>query len=96
LIRRFADFCASERIRFVLAGISSDAGSMLEYCRKQGITTVDISVVLAEPGNTNAPHDNHPSASANRVYAQKLLAFLKEQVLGAAANSVTDPSASAL
>ena len=33
---------------------------------------------LKEAGNTNIPHDNHPSAKANREYARKLTAFLKE------------------
>lgn len=92
LILRFAGYCREQGIRFVLAGISSDAGPMLEFCRRRGVAAVDISVVLAEPGNTNLPHDNHPSAQANRVYAEKLTAFLKSQVFappagrGAASN----------
>ena len=44
-----------------------------------GIAAVDISVSLTEPGNTNAPHDGHPSAQANRAYAEKLLNFLRTQ-----------------
>jgi hypothetical protein len=31
--------------------------------------------------NTNYPHDGHPSASANKKYADKLVAFLRTKVL---------------
>ena len=77
LLANWATLCAKEGIPFVVAGISSDAAPMLEWCRSVGLRSVDISVPLTEPGNTNAPHDGHPSAKANRVYAEKLVAFLK-------------------
>lgn len=77
LLANWATLCAKEGIPFVVAGISSDAAPMLEWCRAVGLRSVDISVPLTEPGNTNAPHDGHPSAKANRVYAEKLVAFLK-------------------
>ncbi len=77
LMRRWAIFCRDQRIGFVVAGISSDSGPMLEEVGRMGLRTVDISVPLREPGNTNVPHDNHPSAKANREYARKLVAFLK-------------------
>jgi hypothetical protein len=31
--------------------------------------------------NSNRPYDNHPSAKAHKIYAQKLCAFLKQNVL---------------
>ena len=77
LLKNWAAACLKDGIVFTVAGISSDAGPMLEWCRAAGIKTVDISVSLTEPGNTNAPHDGHPSAKANRVYAEKLAGFLK-------------------
>ena len=77
LLKNWAGACLKEGIPFIVAGISSDAGPMLEWLRAVGIQAVDISVPLTEPGNTNAPHDGHPSALANRVYAEKLVAFLK-------------------
>ena len=64
----------------MVAGISSDAKPMLEWCRAASIKAVDISVPLTEPGNTNAPHDGHPSTKANRVYAEKLVAYVKAEV----------------
>lgn len=81
LLKNWAGACLKEGIPFIVAGISSDATPMLEWCRAVGIKAVDISVPLTEPGNTNAPHDGHPSAKANRVYAEKLVAFLKTNAL---------------
>jgi hypothetical protein len=52
---------------------------MLEWCRTASIKAVDISVPLTDPENTNAPHDGHPSAKANRAYAEKLVAYLKSR-----------------
>jgi len=78
LIANWANACAKDGIPFVLAGISSDAGPMLEWARAAGLRVVDIAVPLTEPGNTNAPHDGHPSAKANRVYAERLVTFLRE------------------
>jgi len=80
LLANWAGVCLKEGIPFIVAGISSDAGPMLEWCRAAGIKAVDISVPLTEPGNTNAPHDGHPSAKANRVYAEKLVEFLRGAV----------------
>ncbi|MEN9572842.1 MAG: hypothetical protein RL514_697 [Verrucomicrobiota bacterium] len=76
LLATWLGVCLKEGIPFVVAGISSDAAPMVEWCRTVGFKAVDISVPLTEPGNTNAPHDGHPSAQANAVYAEKLVAFL--------------------
>ncbi len=78
LLANWANACAKDGIPFILAGISSDAGPMLEWARAAGLRVVDISVPLTEPGNTNAPHDGHPSAKANRIYAERLTACLRE------------------
>ena len=78
LLANWANACAKEGIPFIVAGISSDAGPMLDWCRAAGLRAVDIAVPLTEPGNTNAPHDGHPSAQANRVYAERLVASLRE------------------
>jgi hypothetical protein len=51
---------------------------MLDWARAAGLRVVDIAVPLTEPGNTNAPHDGHPSAKANQVYAKRLVTFLRE------------------
>lgn len=79
LVMSWAGFCVKEQIGFVVAGISSDAGPMLDWCRSVKIRAVDISVPLTDPANINAPHDNHPSAKAHREYARKLVEYLKAE-----------------
>ncbi len=78
LMRRWAVFCRDHGIAFIVAGISSDSGPMLGTVARMGLRTVDISVPLREPGNTNIPHDNHPSAKANKEYARNLIAYVRE------------------
>jgi hypothetical protein len=72
--------------RFVLAGIWNGrlTADMLAFAAQRGIQTVDISVDTSLPENNNLPHDIHPSALANRRYAEKLGAVLG-QVLPVAA-----------
>ena len=74
LIEDFAELCKTNQIHFIVAGITADAttADMLEFCQSRRMTTVDISVDLNIRENTNLPYDNHPSASANQQYAQKL------------------------
>ena len=74
IIEDFAELCKAHQIDFIVAGIVADAptAEMLEYCKSRGMTTVDISVDLNLRENTNLPYDNHPSALADRQYAQKL------------------------
>lgn len=81
LIEEFSNLCKANRIDFIVAGIGFDSttAEMLEYCKGRGIATVDISVDPRIKENTNLPYDAHPSAVANRQYAQKLAAFLSNQ-----------------
>jgi len=78
MVVSMARFCEKNNIPFVLAGIDSDRGTreVLLFCRKMNIPAVDISVNLFRPGYRNLPHDTHPSALANKFYAEKLGAYL--------------------
>ena len=53
---------------------------MLKFAEKNGIPKVDISVDRNIAENTNRPYDAHPSAVANRKYAEKLERFLRPRV----------------
>ena len=77
LLANWSNACAKDGIPFLLAGISSDAGPMLDWARAAGLRVVGIAVPLTDPENTNAPHDGHPSAKANRVYAERLITYLQ-------------------
>ena len=74
IVDEFAELCKANQIQFILAGITADAetADMLEYGKSRGLMTVDISVDLNLKENTNLPYDNHPSALANKQYAEKL------------------------
>jgi len=65
-------------IVFIVAGIKSDADTkdMLLFCRKKNIPAIDISVDLSHQDNALSTIHPHPSASANRLYAEKLLTSL--------------------
>ncbi|MBU4312096.1 MAG: SGNH/GDSL hydrolase family protein [Candidatus Omnitrophica bacterium] len=78
LIKEFSGLCSDNAIRFVVAGIWSDplTYDMLEYCKEQGIATVDISVEL-DNETTFRPHDGHPNALAHKKIAYKLITFLE-------------------
>lgn len=77
LVAQWAAFCLKENIRFIVAGISSDADPMLTFCESLGIETVNIAVPLSGEEYTNLPHDNHPNAKAHREYARRLLEHLQ-------------------
>jgi hypothetical protein len=83
IIREFADLCAHNEIKLVVAGIDADPATaeMLAHCSKSGLATVDISVDLQEDRYNNRPHDGHPSAAAHRAYAQRLRQFLQNAAL---------------
>lgn len=84
IIRRAAQLCKNRGIPLVVAGISADRHTrgLLEYWRRQGMMTVDISVDLRIRKNLNLPHDIHPSPLANQKYATKLAAYLDELLEG--------------
>lgn len=81
LIGELSSLCKANGIEFVLAGILSDPATqaMLEHFNKEGVETVDISVDLSRKENTNLPFDGHPSAIANKEYAQRLELFLSRK-----------------
>ena len=93
VIQQFADLCAANGITFVLAGIYRDplTRETLDHFQRNGTLTVDISVDPAKSENSNLPIDHHPSAFANKQFADKLEGFLREAGLldGAVAAEAT-------
>ncbi len=83
VIETFANECKTNGIDFVLASITRGKinADVIEFCKSKGIKTVDISVSLSEPANRNLPYDDHPSALAHKQYADKLINYLKSEVL---------------
>lgn len=83
IIEEFFNICKNNGIVFVVAGIfaSPATAEMLDYCRSKGMMAVDMSVDMSIKENTNLPYDGHPSAIANRQFAQKLNSFLCSKVM---------------
>jgi hypothetical protein len=86
IIKEISDLCKARRIELVVAGLTSDSttADTLEYCKREGLKTVNIWVdFLNIKENNNLPYDSHPSAIAHKQYADKLEAFLRRDVLKA-------------
>lgn len=71
LIMEMARLSQEHQVKFLVAVISPDQ-QMLKFVDQHGIPTVDISVDRKLREYQNLPHDPHPSAAANRLYADKL------------------------
>jgi hypothetical protein len=80
LVEEMAKLAKQHDVKFVVANIY-DGKSMQEFADRNGIANLDISVDLSVPENTNRPHDNHPSAIANRQYADSLERYLRAELL---------------
>ena len=81
IIEEFNRVAEAKGVKLVVVGINSGSAKMLQELSQEGIATADISVDLKIPANNNLPHDLHPSAIANRQYAEKLEGFLQDTVL---------------
>ena len=81
IIEEFNRVAEAKGVKLVVVGINSGSAKMLQELSQEGIPTADISVDLKIPANNNLPHDSHPSAIANRQYAEKLEGFLQDTVL---------------
>jgi hypothetical protein len=83
IIDDFYKAATENGVELVVAGIWLDdlTEDVLATCRSQGIKAVNIGVDYGIPENLNLPYDDHPSAYANRQYAQALETFLREEVL---------------
>ncbi|MEM7428603.1 MAG: SGNH/GDSL hydrolase family protein [Pseudomonadota bacterium] len=62
-----------------IVGITNhdDVRKMLAFCEDHNRSALDISVDLTISGHNNLPHDGHPSAKANFIYAERLGPLIK-------------------
>jgi hypothetical protein len=81
IIEEFNRVAEAKGVKLVVAGINAGSAKMLQELSQEGIATADISVDLKIAANNNLPHDIHPTAIANRQYAEKLEGFLQDTVL---------------
>lgn len=71
--------CTKSGVKLVISTMTNDdiTRRLIAHCKKRSITTIDISIDLSQKGFTNKPHDQHPSAKAHKIYAEKLTEFLR-------------------
>ena len=83
LIKRVYNICKKEGINMIVAGIKDNRTKkmerMLQFCKKHNIPNVDMSVDLTKKEHTFLPIDGHPTALANKKFAEKLSRFLEEK-----------------
>ena len=94
LVAEMAELVKKRGVKFIVAGINErpETSDMLGFAQSHGISNVNISVDLDVNENTLKPYDGHPSAIANKQYADKLEAFLRAELL----KSTTSMARSAL
>lgn len=83
LVSQMQELARSHDVRLVVAGIWPDAPThdMLRFASNQGWPVVDLGVDVLAPGYSSMPHDPHPNALANQVYAARLLQYLQSGAL---------------
>jgi hypothetical protein len=83
LLLEFADLSREHKFNLVVAGMADYylTREMMTFLEVKGINHVDISVNSSDDHYKNLPHDDHPNALANRLYADRLAAFLRGQRL---------------
>jgi len=95
LILQFGRRCHEEGIKLVVAGITDEPETwdVLAFCLRNEMNEVDISFDFSNSDYMNAPHDpEHPSPAGQHIYAERLVAYLRESgVLSAITNAVDDP-----
>lgn len=71
LIEEMADLAKHHEVKFIVANINRRPVK-LKFLDNTDIAIVDVFVDGTLPENTNRPHDGHPSAIANKKYADQL------------------------
>jgi len=93
LILEFDRRCREQGIELVVAGITQEPATwdVLAFCVRHQIRQVDISFDYDNPRYMNSPHDpSHPSPAGQRIFALRLVAYLKQHVLAAAPDKTAE------
>jgi len=74
LVADIAALAAERGVPLLVAGLMGDEATrdMLAYATSLGLPTVDLALPLDEPAWNQMPHDPHPNARANAVWAERL------------------------
>lgn len=80
LLDEIHEICSKYGVKLFISTMMDDAVTkrFTAHCKANSIPTIDISVDLTQKGFTNAPYDQHPSAKAHKIYAEKLSNLLDD------------------
>ncbi len=80
IILDFLATCRQNEIPLIITGISKDQDTqdMLDFCEKLAIPNLSFDHDLLDKTYSLHPHDSHPNALANQIFAQKLIPFLEQ------------------
>jgi len=78
ILDEISGICSKYGVDVLITNIGDHNDFIKNYCDKNNKQFVDISVDVSKDGYNNLPFDSHPSAIANKVYAEKLSAKLNE------------------
>jgi hypothetical protein len=84
LLLEMAHLAMQHHVTLVVAGIMDDelTHELLTFAHNQGIPALELADDLTTDAYWNVPHDGgHPSPLANRLYAARLEALLRHEVL---------------
>jgi len=73
--------CNENQVKVLLMSMEEDLNFIKDVSAKNNILFLHNYVNLDEKGNSNMPYDHHPSAKANKIYAEKLYDYLKNSPL---------------
>ena len=78
MIDRIDEICKNNGVKLVVSTMMNDeiTSRLIKHCEEKSISTIDIYVDLSQKGFTNAPHDQHPSAKAHRLFSERLKPYL--------------------
>ncbi|MCA8979295.1 MAG: SGNH/GDSL hydrolase family protein [Planctomycetes bacterium] len=84
IVKRMHELAQANGIELVLVGMARtpETEDMVEYAKSLGMEAADVSLGLRKNKHLrNLPHDGHPNAEANELFAKKIGGFLQQQVL---------------
>ncbi|MFK7947974.1 MAG: hypothetical protein AB8G11_10305 [Saprospiraceae bacterium] len=68
------DLCKANNVKMIVGGITKNesTGYTIEFCKQQGIATIDIGLELPSEEFSNLPYDIHPNEKAHRIFWKRL------------------------
>ncbi len=72
------ELCQKKHAKFIFTVLDREevSADMLLFCKQNKIACADISVDISTPKYNLMPYDDHPNFAANKLFAEKLYAYL--------------------